>query len=286
MRGRAGSGTYLLLPGLATYGVLFAAPMALLLAESFRVFTPGRVGVSGGSGLTLQNYAELLHVSFLQLFVETVSISLAATAIGIAVAFPIAYQIAWKLSPRLKVAAMVGLTTFMFLSIIVKTYSLELSFGAVSPLRPVLNMIGISPNGRVYIQALVAAGLLQFIIPISTLTLVGTHQNINRHLVEAAQALGAPTWRAHLAITVPLAVPGILSSSLLAFSFGVSAFVIPMILGKGRVVFLSNLIYTRFSEIANYPSGASISIVTGVVSIVIVYGMSRLIMAARRGHRS
>jgi len=260
--------------------------MALLLAESFRVFTPGRVGVSGGSGLTLQNYAELLHVSFLQLFVETVSISLAATAIGIAVAFPIAYQIAWKLSPRLKVAAMVGLTTFMFLSIIVKTYSLELSFGAVSPLRPVLNMIGISPNGRVYIQALVAAGLLQFIIPISTLTLVGTHQNINRQLVEAAQALGAPTWRAHLAITVPLAVPGILSSSLLAFSFGVSAFVIPMILGKGRVVFLSNLIYTRFSEIANYPSGASISIVTGVVSIVIVYGMSRLIMAARRGHRS
>jgi ABC-type spermidine/putrescine transport system permease subunit I len=43
------------------------------------------------------------------------------------------------------------------------------------------------------------------------------------------------------------------------------------------VLFISNLIYTRFSEIANYPSGAAISIVLFVVAIAIVYGMSHLV---------
>ena len=44
-----------------------------------------------------------------------------------------------------------------------------------------------------------------------------------------------------------------------------------MILGKGRVLFISNLIYNRFSEIADYPSGAAISIVLFVVALTIVY---------------
>ena len=56
-----------------------------------------------------------------------------------------------------------------------------------------------------------------------------------------------------------------------------AAFVIPMILGKGRVLFISNLIYTRFSEIADYPSGAAISIVLFVVALTIGYVLSRQI---------
>lgn len=276
------SAPLLLVPGTAAYLALFVAPMIVLLLESFQQFVPGRVGSAGSASWTAENYTELLHPAFLQFFLETVSISLMATLAGLVIALPLSYFIACRLSTRAKIVAIVSLTTFLFLSVIVKTYALELSFGSVSPFRSLLNTIGVYPNSSLYIQVLVAAGLLQFIIPISTLTLIGTHQNIDRHLVEAAMALGAPTWRAHLAITLPLAVPGILSAALLSFSFGVSAFVIPMILGKGRVLFLSNLIYTRFSEIANYPSGASISIVTLLICLGIVYTISRLIAATRR----
>ncbi len=282
MRRGTRSAPLLLLPGMAIYAALFAAPMALLLLESLREFVPGRVGATGTDAWTFHNYSELLRPAFLQFFLDTLSISLLATLVGIVVALPLSYIVACRLSPRGRVIAVVSLATFLFLSVIVKTYALELSFGSISPFRPLLNMVGVSPNSSLYIKVLVGVGLLQFIIPVSTLTLIGTHQNIDRHLVEAAMALGAPTWRAHLAITLPLAVPGILSAALLSFSFGVSAFVIPMILGKGRVVFLSNLIYTRFSEIANYPSGASISIVTLIVCLGIVYVLTRLIVATRR----
>jgi putative spermidine/putrescine transport system permease protein len=53
-----------------------------------------------------------------------------------------------------------------------------------------------------------------------------------------------------------------------------SAFVVPMILGKGKVLFVSNLIYSRFSEIANYPSGSSIAIVMLLLSLGIIYGIT------------
>ena len=127
---------------------------------------------------------------------------------------------------------------------------------------------------------LVISGLLHYVIPLSALVLVGTIQNINPRWVEAAQSLGAPRWKAHLGITVPLSLRGILAAFVICYTLNISAFVVPLILGKGRITFVSNLIYSRFSEIANYPSGSAISLVMLLLSLILVYGISRL--AARR----
>jgi putative spermidine/putrescine transport system permease protein len=123
---------------------------------------------------------------------------------------------------------------------------------------------------------------LHYIIPVATLTLLGTVQNIDPRLVEAAQSLGAPGWRAHLTVTLPLSRGGLVGAFLIGLTFSVSAFVIPMVLGKGRVLFLSNSIYNRFSELADYPSGAAIAMVMLVVSLVLVLAVSRLAAPRRR----
>ena len=202
-------------------------------------------------------------------------ISLLASVVGILFAFPLAYWIGRRFSPRLRAVVVGSFVTLMFLSILVRTYALELTFGAAGLLRPILLSFGISPNGRNYIEFLVGAGLLHYIVPMATLTLLGTIQNVDPRLVDAAQALGAPAWKAHLTITVPLCRRGLLAAFLFAFTFSISAFVIPMILGKGRVLFISNIIYNRFSEIADYPSGAAISIVLFGFALIIVYVLSR-----------
>ena len=44
------------------------------------------------------------------------------------------------------------------------------------------------------------------------------------------------------------------------------------------MLFISNLIYNRFSEIADYPSGAAISIVLFAVALAIVYVMSHQVL--------
>ena len=192
------------------------------------------------------------------------------------VGFPIAYYVARTRSRRIRNVAIALLITLMFLSALVRVYSLELTFGTVGAMMPVLRFFEISTNSRTYIQWLVVAGLLHFIVPMAALILIGTIQNVNPRLVEAAQALGALRWKAHLTITVPLSTRGILSAFLICYTLSISAFVVPMVLGKGKVLFVSNLIYRRFSEVANYPSGSAISITLLVISLVIVYVVSRV----------
>jgi ABC-type spermidine/putrescine transport system permease subunit I len=265
----------LLLPAGAVFLGLFLLPMAGLFIESFRLYQPGSIGSAENAPFTLANYAELLTPAFAGFFFGTMRISLLASLAGLLFAFPLAYWITRRFNARWRAIAVGFFVTLMFLSVLVRTYALELTFGATGPLRPLLQSLEISVNGRAYIETLVGAGLLHYIVPMATLTLLGTIQNVDPRLVDAAQALGAPGWKAHLTITLPLCMRGLLAAFLFAFTFSISAFVIPMILGKGRVLFISNLVYNRFSEIADYPSGAAISIVLLFVALAIVDVTSR-----------
>lgn len=260
----------LLLPALAVFVLIFAAPLIDLALESFRQFVPGRIGSAADSPFVLDNYRELVSPSFAGVLVETFRISVAASLVGLIIAFPIAYGIVRRFSPRGRVACIGLMITLVLLSMLVRTYALELTFGSVGIIRPLLNVLGIAPTSRWYIETLVGAGLLHAVIPISVLTLMGTVQNLDPRLIDAAQSLGAPAWRAHLDITLRRSLPALVSSFLVSLTFSISAFVIPMVLGKGRVLFLSNTIYTRFSDVANYPSGAAVSIAMLVISLLVL----------------
>ncbi|MBV9053472.1 MAG: ABC transporter permease subunit [Hyphomicrobiales bacterium] len=271
------------LPAGVVFSVFFWLPLGGLLLESFRPFTPGRIGAVSDAPLTLANYEELLTPSFLEFFMQTLRISLFASLVGLVFSFTLAYWITRRMSPRGRAIAVGFFVSLMFLSVLVRTYALELTFGAAGPFRAILLSFGVYPNSRGYIEVLVAAGLLHYIVPLATLTLLTTIQNVDPRLFDAAQTLGAPGWRAHLSVTLPLCRDGLLAAFLFSFAFSISAFVIPMILGKGRVLFVSNLIYNRFSEIADFPSGAAISAVLFAVSITIVYLTTRYVNRREAG---
>ena len=260
----------------ATFALLFGfvLPLANLAAESFRQFTPGRVGSVEGAPFTFENYSELATSSFGGVLAQTFWMSGVASAFALLIAFPLAYYIVRRLSPAWRTVALGFMITLVMLSVLVKIYAVSLTFGSVGLLRPVMMFLDISMNGRGYIQSVVIAGLVHAIVPVAVLTLIGAVQNVDPRLVDAAQSLGAPAWKAHLGITVPLCLPALISTYMVALTYSLSAFVIPLVLGKGRVLFLSNIIYTRFSDIANYPSGAAVSIVMLLVSLGVIYALS------------
>lgn len=272
-------GLLLLVPGLGIFLAFLVLPLANVVEESFRLFEPGRIGAAKDAPYTLFNYGELVEPAYFFYFIETVRFGLISSITALVIAFPIAYLVARQNSPLLRKVAIGFLIGMMFLSTLVRVYALQLTFGPTGIAKFVGNLLDISPNGRPYTELVVILGLLHYLIPISAVTLLGTIQNINPRLSEAAQALGAPRWRAHLSITVPLSVPGLLSAFLICFTLCLSAFVVPLILGKGKVLFVSNLIYARFSEIANYPSGSAVSIVMLVMSLTIIYGITRFVTA-------
>ena len=252
----------------------FVLPLVELATQSVRQFTPGRVGIVPDAPFTTANYADLLSGAFGNVLLTTFWIGAVAAAIGLVVAFPMAYCIVRRFSPRWRTLSLGVMITLVLSSILVKTYAIELTFGSVGITRPLMTWLGIAPNGRGTIQAVVIAGLVHAIVPVAVLTLVGAVQSVDPRLIDAAQSLGAPAWKAHLTITLPLSRAALVSSFLVSLTFAISAFVIPMVLGRGRVLFMSNIIYTRFSDIANYPSGAAVALAMLAISMVVIAGVS------------
>jgi len=271
-----GSRILLLLPVVAVFVLFLALPMLTVLNESFRTFEPGRIGSVAGAPLTTNNYTELIHQAYFRYFAQTYLLALCASLLAIIFAFPISYYIARLAPPWMRKASVSAIIGLMFLSALVRVYSIQLTFGSAGILSPIMSAVGVNTNGRTYIYVVIVAGLLHYAIPMSILILIGAIQNLNPRLTEAAQSLGASALTSHLTITIPLCIRGLVSAFLVSMTLGISAFVIPWILGRGRVLFISNLVYSRFSEVANYPSGAAISIVMMVLSILLIYVMSRL----------
>jgi putative spermidine/putrescine transport system permease protein len=266
----------LLVPGITVLVLLLFLPVLNIAEESFREHVSGAVGGAADKPYTLSNYLELVDPVYLNFLVDMIRIGLISTTSGVAVAFPIAYFIARHPSGRLRTLLIGFLVAFLFLSVLVRVYSLELAFGPVGFGPMLAGLFGVSSSSRDYAEFLVVIGLMHHNVPLSALLLVGTIQNVNPRLAEAAQALGAPRWRAHWSTTVPLSVRGILAAFLINYTIAISAFVVPMVLGKGKVLFMSNLIYARFGEAANYPSGSAIAIQLLLLAFAMIYAITHI----------
>ncbi|OCK58411.1 ABC transporter permease [Bradyrhizobium sp. LMTR 3] len=260
----------------AVYGTLLLCPLLGIFVNSFREFIPGRIGAEANSPFTVANYADLLHASYASYFWDTFRIGFIASFLGVFLAFPIAHFVARRRSDWLRKLIFGFLITLMFLSGLVRVYAIELSFGPVGFARDIAPLLGVRVGSRFYIEFMIVLGLLHYAVPMSALVLIGTIQNVNPRLIEAAQALGAARWKSHLAVTLPLSARGLLSAFLISFTLSISAFVIPMVLGRGRVMFVSNLIYNRFYETANFPSGSAVAVVMLIISLLVVYAVSQV----------
>jgi ABC-type spermidine/putrescine transport system permease subunit I len=268
-------GGSLILPAVAVVAALLVAPVLMVGDESLRLFVPGRVGSAYDAPFTFQNYVELIHPAYARYFADTFRISFIATSLALLLAYPIGYRVAREARPRVRRAWISFLVVMLFLSILIRVYAVSLAVGPSGFGRGLSELLGLSLNSRGYAEVSIVLGLLHCLIPMAAIVLLAPLQALNPRLVEAAQALGAPVWKAHATITLPLSARGVLAAFMLCFTFSISAFVIPMVLGKGRVLFVSNLIYSRFGEIGNYPGGAALSIALLVLSLIVVYVLGR-----------
>jgi len=261
----------MLVPAMLILVFLYILPLIFTLRESFKVHQPGRVGGLDGS-FTIQNYLDFLDPAYVTIIYDTFFFSLIAAVIGILLSYPLAYYLSRGASMLRRKLVLAILVAMLFSGAIVRVYSISLTFGPVGIIAPLARFLGISLNGIGYIETTLVIGLLNFVVPVATLTLLTTFNNIDPRLEEAAQSLGAARWHAFLDTTCRLSIPSVISVLLLGFAISVSAFIVPLVLGRGIVVFTTNIIFSRFAEIADHPSGAAIAIILLIISLIIIQG--------------
>jgi ABC-type spermidine/putrescine transport system permease subunit I len=274
---RPGQAATLLLPVFLVIVPLILGPLFVLGDESLKPYIPGRIGGARDAGLTFTNYTAILDRDYLRYFLDTFRIGLIVTVLALILGYPMAHLVARTGSRTLRRILLAALIGTLFLSLIVRIYAIALTFGSLGPLSGFGALIGVPTGSPSDAEFMVVLGLLHTTLPLVTLTLIGTIQNIDPKLEDAAMSLGAPHWRAFASITFPMSLPGILSAGIIGYAFCISNLVVPMLLGRGFVVFVANLIYFRFSEVANFPSGAAISIIMMAISLGVFFGLLSLV---------
>ena len=186
---------------------------------------------------TLEHYRVLFaETGFLRWALNTLTISVVATAISLVCSILAGYSLA-----RLRFRGAGAIAGAIFVTYLVPQTLLFL------PLLEVVRQLGLS--NTLWSMILTYPTIL---IPFSTWLLMGYFRSIPRELEESALIDGASRLRAMTQIVLPLALPGILSAGIFAFTLSWNEFIYA-------------LVFTNSTDIKTIPVGVVTELVKGDV---------------------
>ena len=110
-------------------------------------------------------------------------------------------------------------------------------------------------------------------LPFAILTLYTAIKQIPRDLYEAAESLGAGPVRAFRDVTLPLSLPGVLSTSIILFSLSASSYISPHYLGGAAELTLTTLIGQFILSTYNSPLAGAAAILLLLIMLTCMAGV-------------
>ncbi|WP_195759989.1 ABC transporter permease [Paracoccus sp. S-4012] len=252
-----GRSLLLLLPAFLVLGVILFMPLLDLAALS----------IDGGSfGPYVKALGDPLYVRVIG---QTFQIALISTGICLILAYPLAYFMATT-SPRLRILCLLLVALPFWTSVLVRTYAWMVLLGRNGIINRLLidNGFIAEPLPLIYNKAGVILGTVYYLLPFMVLPIFAAMMRVDRQLLLAAEGLGASAVRRFFSIFLPLTLGGIGAGAALVFILALSAFITPALLGGGRVIMITNLIYTQVSQVLDWPFAAALSVLILVATIV------------------
>jgi spermidine/putrescine transport system permease protein len=266
----------LLLPATFWYLVLLVLPLLLVVVVSF-----GVRGEDGGytPAFTIDNYATVFDR--LDPFVTSLQIAIAGTLLCLLVAFPLAYFIATRVTRR-KGLLVILLVIPFWTSFLIRTISWLTILGP----RGLAGFLSDLTGQDIQILGTPFAILLGIVynyLPLMIFPLYVTLERLDRTLLEASKDLGAARWATFRQVTLPIIWPGLITGSILVFIPLMGEYVIPTILGRGKIFLIGNVLQLDFLSSRDWPSGSAKAVVLIVVMLITVTFYVWITNRGRRG---
>ncbi|MGR3368295.1 MAG: ABC transporter permease [Sagittula sp.] len=269
MRSRARA--LLLTPAALWYAALLLLPLAVVLIFSF-----GERSAIGGyaPGFTLEQYANL--PARFAAFRNTLTLAPVGTLLSLLIAYPLAYFLAIRVSPRWKTMLLVLVIVPFWTSILIRSYAWIFLLGGKG-LPALLATFGFEDIRMLNGPFAVLVGIVYGYLPLMVFPIYVALEKLDLRLLEAAADLGTPPWRSFLQITLPLSMPGVLTGSMLVFILLMGEFLIPAILGGGKVFFVGNALVDLFLQSRNWAFGSAVAVALVIIMLITVAIYSRLV---------
>jgi len=286
------------LPGVFWLFAFFTIPLALIWVYSF--CASDQIGAiiwdPFWSNLSLDAYRRALEWINLGIIWKSVWSGALATIICLLMGFPLAMAIAFA-PARWKNPLLLLVVLPFWTNLLIRTYawiailrtrgflnaSLEWIYDRIAAL---LGAIGIAdalppfqPLELLYNQPAVIVGLVYVNLPFLVLPLYATLEKFDKSYLEASLDLGASQWRTFFSVLVPLALPGIVSGTVLTFILAIGTYLVPDVLGGTNSLMIGTLIARQFMEARNPPFGAALSFLLMYTTFALLW--LRAALAAR-----
>jgi spermidine/putrescine transport system permease protein len=264
----------LVLPGGIWLLIFFAVPMFTMLSLSLQ-----EGDIVHGYRFTghWQTYTEAISAYQTQL-VRSLIYGVIATILLIAIAFPMAYWIAFYGGRRKPTYLFLVLLPF-FVSFVLRTISWKQILTDEGPLLQPLRDAGLISQafhilGTPYAVIL---GLVYNFLPFMVLPIYVALERIDPRVVEAARDLYANPATTFRRVIFPLALPGVFAGVLMTFIPASSDFVNSEVLGSSDTTMIGQVIQTQFLENSDYPTASALSFVLMAVLLVGVFSYARIL---------
>jgi spermidine/putrescine transport system permease protein len=270
---KAGLPYWLLLPGLGWLLVFFAIPLAYMAFESLKV---GTLETGYTFNWEFSNYTDAV-ADFDEQFLRSFEYAGLATLIGLLIAYPLAYVIAFR-AGRWRNALLLAVIVPFFVTYLLRTISWETILADSSLVVETLRSIGIvSEGGRLLDTTVsVVAGIAYNYLPFMILPLYASLERIDRNLLEAGYDLYGRRRDVFLRVTLPLSMPGVVAGTLLMFIPAAGDFINAELLGTPRQFMIGNVIQSRFLELSDYPTAAALSFILMALMLAVVLVWARI----------
>jgi putative spermidine/putrescine transport system permease protein len=243
------------LPGLLFLVFSFGAPILLLFEKAFERFA----GPASSSGpLTLINFKRIFTEQiYLRVLGQTLWLGFLVVTICALLAYPVAHFLARTTSKFRGILIFCVFGPLLVSSVIRNLGWLPLldSHGLINWVLTSAHLIS-EPLPMIDNFVGVVIGSVHTMLPFMVLMLMTVFQRIDPQLEEAAQSLGAGSWRSFWLVLLPLSLPGLIGGYLIVFTLTISAYTTPAMLGGNRVLVMSTFIAQQVRYVLNYPVGA------------------------------
>jgi spermidine/putrescine transport system permease protein len=263
----------LLLPGLGWLVLFFALPLAYMLFESLKSGTPDTGFLFNWE---FSNYSSAIS-DFHEQFLRSFEYAGMATLLSLAIGYPLAYVIAFR-GGRWRNAMLLAVIVPFFVTYLIRTLSWETILEDDGFIVSTLKSVGIlGSDGRLLdTTASVVLGITYNFLPFMVLPLYASLERIDPRLQEAAYDLYGRRRDVFLRVTLPLSMPGVVAGTLLTFIPAAGDFINAKLLGTPRQYMIGNVIQSRYLEVGDYPTAASLSFILMAAMLVLVFIWARI----------
>ncbi len=261
----------LVAPAGAWLVVMLVLPLSVVFIFSF-----GERAPSGGyvPAFTFEQYANL--PARFTAFKNTMVLAPLGTLAALVIAYPLAYQLAVRTSDKWKTVLLVLVIVPFWTSILIRSYAWIFILGGRG-IPALLESVGLDEVRLINTPFAVLVGIVYGYLPLMVFPIYVSLDRLDKRLLEASSDLGARPLTTFLTVTLPMSISGIATGCMLVFILLMGEFLIPALLGGGKVFFVGNALVDLFLQSRNWAYGSAVAVMLIIIMLVTVTLYMRLI---------